>query len=191
MDEKTSQELEAASDRSALGLRFDVTSGMRFFGLQLGVRTTLSRKFICIWQTVTGDFRPTIGAGAIPSERGASKRRPEFTWISGVVFRRAPPPPWQCRFLPGLRLHAPSDSAAVHLTLTAQHDSRLRGDLCKLTRGWSGPARDQLVTSGRRWAPAAQPQVVRWQSQSAAVRLPGPLYILEHVRGAETAPVGA
>ena len=33
---------------------------------------------------------------------------------------------------------------------------------CKrLTRGWSGPARNQLVTAGPRWAPAAQPQVVR------------------------------
>src|SRR5205807_6947538 len=37
---------------------------------------------------------------------------------------------------------------------------------CRLTRGWSGPARDQLVTAGPRWAPAAQPQDVRLRTMT-------------------------
>src|SRR2546421_18097 len=32
---------------------------------------------------------------------------------------------------------------------------------CGLTRGWSGPARNQLASAERWWAPAAQPQDVR------------------------------
>src|SRR2546430_2419484 len=31
----------------------------------------------------------------------------------------------------------------------------------RLTRGWSGPAHNQLIMAGWRWAPAAQPQDVR------------------------------
>jgi hypothetical protein len=40
----------------------------------------------------------------------------------------------------------------------------------QLTRGWSGPARNQLVTVGPRWAPAAQPQDVRPQNRGWTVR---------------------
>ena len=42
---------------------------------------------------------------------------------------------------------------------------------CHLTRGWSGPARDQLASADSRWVPAAQPQGVRrtkHQSRSLA-----------------------
>jgi hypothetical protein len=33
---------------------------------------------------------------------------------------------------------------------------------CPLTRGWSGPVAERLVTAGPHVRPAAQPQIVSW-----------------------------
>jgi len=41
----------------------------------------------------------------------------------------------------------------------------------QLTRGWSGPARDQFITAEPRWAPAAQPLVVSWTMDYRKLRV--------------------